>query len=159
MNVTVQPSGIASPALTPVAVGTAEEVRAFLARYPNATHVDAIFVDLCGRVRGKRYPIRDLEKVYESGLQIPLTVYLLDVTGAMSDPMGRGFEDGDPDGRANPIAGTLVPALWASPPRAQVLMTLSEDGQPAMVEPRNILRHVLEKFHAAGPQARCRLRA
>jgi glutamine synthetase len=150
MNVTVRPTEIAARALQPVAAGTADEARAFLARHPSATHVDAIFVDLCGRVRGKRYPIRDLEKLYENGLQIPLTVYLLDVTGAMSDPMGRGFEDGDPDGHAYPIAGGLVPALWADPPRAQVMMTLTEAGHPAMVEPRNVLRHVLSRFEPLG---------
>ncbi|MFZ1989184.1 MAG: glutamine synthetase family protein [Alphaproteobacteria bacterium] len=150
MNVTVRPSEMAAPALAPVAAGTADEARAFLARFPGVTHVDAIFVDLCGRVRGKRYPIRDLEKLYDSGLQIPLTVYLLDVTGAMSDPMGRGFEDGDPDGHAYPVAGTLVPALWADPPRAQVQMTLTEARRPAMVEPRNILRHVLQRFAPLG---------
>jgi len=150
MNVTVRPAGTKSPVLMPVAAGTVEEARAFLARVPEATHVDAIFIDLCGRARGKRYPIRDLEKLYESGLQIPLTIYLLDVTGAMSDPMGRGFEDGDPDGRAYPIAGTLAPALWNTPPRAQVLMTLMEGSQPAMVEPRNVLRHVLERFAPLG---------
>src|SRR5262249_44955717 len=95
-------------------------------------------------------PIRELEKLYAGGLQIPQTVYLLDVTGAMSDPMGRGFEDGDPDGHAHPIAGTLVSVPWTEPPRAQVLMTLAEGGHPAMVEPRNILRHVLTRFAPLG---------
>jgi glutamine synthetase len=136
--------------LTPAAPGRPEEAVAFRAAYPGATHFDAVFIDLCGRARGKRYPIRDLEKIFLGGLQIPLTIYLLDVTGAMSDPCGRGFEDGDPDGHAYALAGSLKPALWAAPPRAQALMTLTEDGRPSLLEPRNILRRVLERFRRLG---------
>jgi glutamine synthetase len=148
MNAPVRGAAVAStPPLAPVPAGTLAEAEAFLAAHPGLAHVDAIFVDLCGRVRGKRYPIADLAKLYTSGAQMPLTIYLLDVTGAMSDPCGRGFADGDPDGHAYPIAGRLMPAPWATTPRAQVLMTMTEtDGTPTLVEPRNILRHVLERF-------------
>jgi glutamine synthetase len=101
-------------------------------------------------MRGKRTPIGELAKVFAGGLQISFTVYLFDVTGAMSDPMGRGFEDGDPDGTAYPLAGTLAPTMWTDPPRAQALMTLTEDGRPSLVEPRNILRRVAERFRPLG---------
>lgn len=147
MNAPFRPS---EPALPPAVTASPAEAQTFLAEHPGATHFDALFVDLCGRIRGKRYPIADLEKVFAGGMQIPLTVYLLDVTGAMSDPCGRGFEDGDPDGHAYPLAGTLAPALWAEPARAQALMTLTEDGRPSLVEPRNILRRVLERFRPLG---------
>lgn len=126
------------------------EAEAFLAAHPEATHFDAVVVDLCGRMRGKRYPIADLAKIVEGGMQIPLTITLLDVTGAMSDPCGRGFEDGDPDGHAFALPGTLAPVLWADPPRAQALMSLTDAGRPSPVEPRNILRRVAERFRPLG---------
>jgi glutamine synthetase len=140
----------AAQPLPPAAIARPEEADAFLAVHPEATHFDALFVDLCGRVRGKRYPIADMRKVFEGGMQIPLTVYLLDVTGAMSDPLGRGFEDGDPDGHAFILGETLAPTLWSDPLRAQALMTLTDNGQPSLVEPRNILRRVVERFRPLG---------
>jgi glutamine synthetase len=139
-DIPLSPAGRASPG----------EAAAFLARYPGATHFDAVFVDLCGRMRGKRTPIGELAKVFAGGMQISFTVYLFDVTGAMSDPCGRGFTDGDPDGTAYPLAGTLAPTLWTDPPRAQALMTLTEEGRPSLVEPRNILRRVAERFRPLG---------
>ena len=139
------PNNLALPAVAMPADG-----EALRAAYPSSRHFDALFVDQCGRIRGKRYPIADMAKVLEGGLQIPETIYLLDVTGAMSDPCGRGFEDGDPDGHAYALAGSLAPALWAEPMRAQALMTMTRNGRPSLVEPRNILRGVLERFRPLG---------
>ena len=92
-------------------------------------------------VHGKRYPRSDLPKLYEHGLALPYTVYLMDVTGDSSDPCGRGFTDGDPDGICLPIPGTLVRVPWAEQPHAQVLMSMCHvDGAPSMIDPRNIAR-------------------
>ena len=147
---TPKPVILAPEALSPPATDNLAAAQAFAKAHPEIKWFDALFVDICGRVRGKRYPAADLEKVFSSGLQIPYTVYLLDVTGAMSDPLGRGFEDGDPDGHAMPVAGTLAKAMW-TPDRAQALMSLMHaDGRPTLVEPRNILRLVAEHFKAMG---------
>lgn len=127
------------------------EVKRFLAENPEVETIDAIFHDLCGIVRGKRYPRVDLEKLYKDGLQIPYSLYFLDVTGACSDPCGRGFSDGDPDGVSMPIPGTLVPVPWAERPAGQVLMTMNDDeGRPSIWDPRNVLRAVVERFAETG---------
>ncbi|MGI9304291.1 MAG: glutamine synthetase family protein [Gammaproteobacteria bacterium] len=127
------------------------ELEQFLQAYPDTAYVDGIFIDLCGIVRGKRYPRNQLEKLFTSGLQIPITVYLLDVVGHNSDPCGRGFSDGDPDGTAVPLPGTLVPTPWSEQEGAQVLMTLNNpDGSPSMIEPRNVAAGVVERFAATG---------
>lgn len=129
----------ASPALA--------ELQRFLERYPELAYVDGIFIDLCGIVRGKRYPRGELEKLFTAGFPIPYSIYLLDATGACTDACGRGFSDGDPDGVALPVPGTLVPVPWAEQPAGQVLMSLrTDDGRPAMVEPRNLARAVAERF-------------
>jgi len=123
------------------------ELASFLEAHPQVDHVDACLVDVCGIIRGKRYPRADLEKLFRSGLQFPYSSYLLDVTGSCADPCGRGISDGDPDGVCLPIPGTLVPTPWVGDSAAQVLVTMSEgEGVPAMVEPRNVAAAVCRRF-------------
>ncbi|MBB4285588.1 glutamine synthetase family protein [Roseospira goensis] len=127
------------------------EFRAFLDRHPDIAHVDGLFFDLCCVVRGKRYPIADAGKLFVEGMQIPESIALLDVTGDCNDPLGRGFSDGDPDCIAVPIPGTLAPVPWGDVPSAQVLLTLvTQEGAPAMVDPRHILDRVVRRLAADG---------
>jgi glutamine synthetase len=80
-------------------------------------------------------------------MQIPQSIYLMDAHGEMTNPFGRGFGDGDPDGTAWPIPGTLS-RLWDAP-RAQVLMTLLDaNGQVDPAEPRAALERTLRHFDA-----------
>ena len=128
---------------------TRAEYTRFLDDHPDIRFIDAVTVDLCGILRGKRYPRDDVHKLYGAGLALPYTVYLMDVTGDSGDPCGRGFTDGDPDGLCYPIPGSLVTVPWANEPRGQVLTTMSEpDGTPSMVDPRNVAAHVLKRFEA-----------
>ena len=128
-----------------------KEFERFLDENPDIRFVDGITIDLCGIVRGKRYPRCDLPKLYEQGLALPYTVYLLDVTGDSCDPCGRGFTDGDPDGICLPIPGTLVRVPWADQPRGQVLMSMYDaERTPSMIDPRNIAAHVLKRFGSLG---------
>jgi len=127
------------------------ELAAFLEAHPLVDHVDACLVDVCGIVRGKRYPRADLERLFRSGLQFPYSTYLLDVTGDCADPCGRGISDGDPDGVCLPIPGTLVPTPWAGETAAQTLVSMVEqDGTPAMMEPRNVAAAVYGRFAELG---------
>ena len=128
-----------------------DEAQAFLAAHPQVRFIDAIFIDLCGILRGKRCPRGDLEKIFKDGFPIPCTIYLLDATGENMDPCGLGFSDGDPDGIARPVPGTLVPVPWSDKPAGQVLMTLSdEDGAPSPIDPRNQAAAAVERFKATG---------
>ena len=136
----------APPKTTPAA-----DFKAFQAAHPETRYVDAILTDLCGIVRGKRYPMADAEKLFTGGLQLCESVFLLDVTGANTDPAGRGFTDGDPDGTLVPVPGTLVPVPWAEEPRGQVLMTMTTpEGAPSPVDPRNVANGVLKRFDELG---------
>lgn len=133
------------------ATGATVELERFLAEHPHIRHIDALFVDLCGIIRGKRYPRDELEKLFSKGLQIPTSIYLLDVTGESLDPCGRGFSDGDPDGTAVPVPGTLVPVPWADHPLGQVLMTMNDNaGNPSIWDPRNVAAKVLARFAETG---------
>ncbi len=137
------------------------EIAEFRQLYPEIRHVDAIFIDMCGMARGKRLPIDELAGLYSSGMNLPASIYLLDVTGDQLDVMGRGFTDGDPDGTGFPVAGTLAPAPWVDAGGlGQVLMSLFEPARDTICyDPRNVLAAVLERFTALGltPVLACEL--
>ncbi|MCY3768871.1 MAG: glutamine synthetase family protein [Gammaproteobacteria bacterium] len=126
-------------------------LQAFLKKYPDTRYLDVFYCDLSCIVRGKRYPIGQAEKIFDSGAMTPGSCFLLAVTGESMDPAGMGFTDGDPDEIGRPIPATLGPAPWTQVPVAQVMLTLeSLDGTPFYYEPRNVLRRVLDRFDDLG---------
>src|SRR5262245_5215269 len=123
------------------------ELDAILAANPAIEFVDAAIADICGNLRGKRLPVADAPKLFESGMQIPLSLHLMDVRGEMMNPSGRGYSDGDPDGTAWPIPGTVMEIWGADPPRAQLLTSLRDgNGAALSYDPRAILERVLARF-------------
>ena len=144
MNKLATPPAFAHPAFVEDARA---EFEAFLKQHPDIEYLDAVVVDLCGILRGKRMGIAEAAKVFESGMQIPESVYLMDARGEMTDVFGHGYGDGDPDGTAWPIPGTLSRVWGETPARAQILTTLrDEEGIPFIGEPRAALDAVLERF-------------
>src|SRR5215471_14738764 len=123
------------------------ELEALLAANPKIQFVDAAISDICGNLRGKRLPAADAPKLFESGMQIPLSLHLMDVRGEMMNPGGRGYSDGDPDGTAWPIPGTAMRIWGSEPPRAQILMHFTDTaGAPVFYDPRAMLARVLKRF-------------
>src|SRR6516164_8481037 len=123
------------------------ELEALLAAHPEIEFVDAAIADICGNLRGKRIAAADALKLYDSGMQIPLSLHLMDVRGEMMNPGGRGYSDGDPDGTAWPIPGTAMRIWGSDPPRAQVLMDFTDTaGEPVFYDPRAMLARVLKRF-------------
>lgn len=123
----------------------------FLKQYPDTQFVDAFISDICGAIRGKRIPIEDAGKIWQAGVQMPFCLYFLDVTGEDLDPGRRSEARGDPDGSAWPVPGSLQPVPWAEVPTAQVLLTMpSQDNQPCLVDPRQVLADLLARFATRG---------
>ena len=137
------------------------EVEAFLARHPATRFLDAVMFDLVGNSIGKRYPMRDAGKVYESGVAFCAGITTLDARGACWDVNGIGFSDGDPDAISWPVPGTLVPVPWASEPTAQVLIQPRHptDADGWWFDPRAILGRVARRFEPLGlrPVVACEL--
>lgn len=130
---------------------TLEDWRAFLNDNSDIEYVDAVFTDQIGTVRGKRVPVGEAEKIFTAGLQLPLSIYFFDVTGVNEDVCGRGYSDGDPDGTAWPIAGSIARVPWSEVPLAQVMMTMNEpDGSPCVFEPRKVLSATADRLSALG---------
>lgn len=127
------------------------ELARFLKSHPEVTQVDAFLADMNGLPRGKRFPVHEAGKIWDSGVQLPFCLYFLDVTGEDLDPGGRSEARGDPDGNAFPVAATLTPVPWASEPTAQVLLTMPEQkNQPCLVDPRQLLARLLARFAKRG---------
>jgi glutamine synthetase len=144
MNKASPPPIFARPAFVDVA---RDEFAAAMAANPGVEFVDAIVVDISGTIRGKRLPVSDAGRLFETGMQLPRSVYLMDIKGEMVNPFDRGVGDGDPDGTSWPLPGTIARVWGEGPPRLQLLTTMrNEDGTPTAGEPRAALEHVLERF-------------
>ena len=70
-------------------------------------YLDAIFTDLCGYVRGKRFPLNEASKIFKDGFQLPYSVFYLDALGGVTNNLELGWADGDPDGLFFPITNTI----------------------------------------------------
>ncbi len=127
------------------------ELAEFLALHSATQWLDALFVDLTGAVRGKRYPREAMEKLFTAGMQFPISAYYLDATGACLDPLGRGMSDGDPDATCWPVPGTLKPVPWGPMDGAQVLMGMQGvDGRPCSLEPRQLAAREVRRLQEMG---------
>lgn len=134
------------------------EFDAFLKRHPKIQEVDVFVHDLNGFLRGKRFPVGEAPKIWESGVEMPRCLLFLDPTGDDLDPGGRSERLGDPDGTATPIPGRLSPVPWAEQPTAQVLLQMHDPfldgepnaGKPSKFCPRAALAGTLAKLQALG---------
>jgi glutamine synthetase len=137
-----------------------QEARGFLAENPGIDFVEVIFTALSGVPRGKRLRRHELMAVYEYGRFLPGSILVCDITGQDCEDTGLVWEDGDADRLAKPAPGTLVRAPWLGHDVAQVLTSLYElDATPNDLDPRHVLRHVLDRFAGDGltPVVACEL--
>ncbi len=127
------------------------EANAFLKEHPEVQFVDLLIADMNGVVRGKRIERNSLHKVYEKGINLPASLFALDINGSTVESTGLGLDIGDADRICFPIPNTLSNEPWQKRPTAQLLMTMHElDGQPFFADPREVLRQVVQKFDDMG---------
>ncbi|MFN3520708.1 MAG: glutamine synthetase family protein [Phenylobacterium sp.] len=141
-------------------VADPEECRSFLQAHPHIAFVEVFFTSMTGVPRGKRLRRHEIQAVYDYGRFLPGSILVVDTTGADCEDTGLVWEDGDADRLARPVPGTLKPAPWLGPDVAQVMLSLYElDGRPNDLDPRHVLRRVLERYAADGltPVAACEL--
>jgi glutamine synthetase len=127
------------------------EAEAFLAANPEIAFVEVIFTALSGVARGKRVRRSELATIYETGRLFPSTMLVADVTGQDCEDTGLVWGTGDPDYLLRPVPGTLVKAPWLGDDVAQVLTSMYYlDGTPCELDPRHVLRGVVDRFAALG---------
>ncbi len=122
-----------------------------LAEYGNAELIDLILPDMNGLLRGKRITRDALEKVYQNGVCLPMSLIGTDVTGNTVEETGLGYDIGDEDRICRPIPGTLRPIPWQERPMLQCLLSMEGfDGGMFSANPREVLKNVVQKFTDRG---------
>ncbi|WP_243375098.1 glutamine synthetase family protein [Microvirga solisilvae] len=123
----------------------------FLSRNDKIEEIDLLITDLNGILRGKRVPASSLDRLYESGMKLPLSALALDIWGEDVSDCGLIWETGDSDGLCMPCGAGIVPVPWASRPRAQMLLSMNyPDGRPFMIDPRQVLMRQVERAKDMG---------
>ncbi len=122
-----------------------------LAAIPDCETVDLLLPDMNGLLRGKRITRDALEKVYQNGVCLPMSLIATDITGNTVEETGLGYDIGDEDRICRPVPGTLKVIPWQDRPMAQLLLAM-EDGHGRMfaANPREVLKRVIERYHALG---------
>lgn len=126
-------------------------IEQFLNEYPEIVTAELLVCDTNGVLRGKRADAWSLERIFESGINLPLSVFGLDIAGETVEETGLGFQSGDMDGICIALPQSLCTVPWRDPLRAQVQMTMTDmSGKPFFGDPRVVLQGVLDRFHADG---------
>lgn len=129
----------------------ADETARFIAENPDVESVDLLIGDINGVMRGKWAPAAAIAKVVSPGINLPLSIFGLDVWGREVASTGLHIETGDLDGYCRVVPGRINRAPWATRPTAQVLMSMfTEAGDPYFADPRNALQAVIDRFSAKG---------
>ncbi|MCB2792081.1 hypothetical protein KQ881_16010, partial [Listeria monocytogenes] len=80
-------------------------------------------------------------------INLPASLFALDITGSTVESTGLGLDIGAADRICYPIPGTLSMEPWQKRPTAQLLMTMHElEGEPFFAAPREVLRQVVARF-------------
>ncbi|MFY8060701.1 MAG: glutamine synthetase, partial [Arenimonas sp.] len=122
-----------------------------LAAHDNAELIDLILPDMNGLLRGKRITRDALEKVFQNGVCLPMSLIGTDVTGNTVEETGLGYDIGDEDRICRPIPGTLRPIPWQQRPMLQCLLSMEGfHGGMFSANPREVLKSVVQKFTDRG---------
>jgi len=137
------------------------EWQEFSRAHSDVEALDAFIIDVNGNTVGKRLSVADAEKVFTDGVQFSSCALIADVRGLGHNVQGMGGSDGDPDGTALPISGTLRTLPWARPSIAQVHCSMRHAAtrETLWFDPRVILAAVAAKCRDAGvhPVIACEL--
>src|ERR1700726_2478925 len=129
-----------------------DEWRKFSSAHPQLSALDAFIIDVNGNTLGKRLAVADAHRAFTEGVQFSSCALIADVRGLGHNVQGMGASDGDPDGTALPISGTLHHVPWARSSTAQVLCSMrrAQTKESLWFDPREVLRAVVAQCRQAG---------
>lgn len=135
----------------PMSASLSPEDRLAMEQTRDCELVDLILPDMNGLLRGKRVTRDALDKVYESGVCLPMSLIATDITGNTVEETGLGYDIGDEDRVCRPVPGTLRPVPWSNKPMAQLLLSMEDtNGSAFEANPREVLKRVLARYSARG---------
>jgi glutamine synthetase len=131
-----------------------DEVARFLATHPDLEGVEYLISDSNGVLRGKWAPPQSLSKAASTGINMPLSIFGLDIWGREVRDTGLHIESGDRDGFCRMVPGSLRVVPWASRPTAQATVSMWLDGgAPYPLDPRQQLAAAVERLAHLGLHA------
>lgn len=110
--------------------------------------IECVVGDMSGVPRGKVMPINK----FTAGvtINVPLPLFFLTITGATVDFAGDEAQT-EHDLVLSPDLSTICHVPWASTPTVLAIHdALDRNGVPCDLAPRNVLRKVLDAYHARG---------
>jgi glutamine synthetase len=112
--------------------------------------IDLLLPDINGILRGKRVAASALDKVYGTGINLPVSLFGTNVNGDTINETGLGLTNGEQDHTCLVVSPTVIPVPWREH-RGQLLMTmLGDNQQPLAVNPRSILQNMSRQIRALG---------
>ncbi len=131
-----------------------DEVARFLKAFPDVEGVEYLISDSNGILRGKWAPPQSLAKAAGAGINLPLSIFGLDIWGREVRDTGLHIESGDRDGFCRLVPGSVRIVPWASRPTAQASVTMFlESGAPYPLDPRQQLAAAVERLGRLGLMA------
>ena len=129
----------------------ADDVVAWLDEHREIESLHAAVCDLNGIMRGKRIPVRQVRRVLDGGIRMPLSAVGVDVWGEDITENPHLYTSGDSDGICAPTGRGPLPINWTSRPSALVpLWMFEEDRTPFLVDPRQALAAVVGRYAELG---------
>ncbi len=135
--------------MTPTTLPAADA--AVLEQLADCEQIDLLLADMNGLLRGKRITRDALEKVYQNGVCLPMSLVATDITGNTVEETGLGYDIGDEDRICRPVPGSLRVIPWQNRPMAQLLLEM-EDGRGGVfaANPREVLKRVVQRYTDRG---------
>jgi glutamine synthetase len=128
---------------------TQQHLQDFLQGNPDIDVFEIMLPDLGGGLRGKWINRDKIHKAVAGELKLPASSVVFDAWGR--DVEAWIAAGGDGDGFCEADVGTLARVPWITRPTGQVLMSMREaDGSPCALDPRFVLRNILQRFAQRG---------
>ena len=143
-----------------MSIADPKEAKAFLDAHPGMQFFEIVYTGLSGVPRGKRLRRHELMPLYEHGRFLPSSILVTDITGRDVEETGYIWQEGDADRVGWPVRGRPAMAPWLGEDVAQVPVSVYEtDGTPIDLDPRHVLKRVIDRFAADGltPVVACEL--
>ena len=107
--------------------GQNQIVQNFIKENETVEAVELLISDLNGILRGKWAPKDALEKIVDPGMNLPMSIFGLDIWGREVEETGLHIETGDLDGFCCLIDDRVANETWAKRPTAQALLSMKDD--------------------------------